>query len=393
MEDNTNVADRIREMGICVIIPTYNNEKTLQRVIDAVLIYTQDIIVVNDGATDSTSEILKIYPGLHIITHPRNLGKGLALRHGFSKAVALKFNYAITIDSDGQHYASDIPSFIGALHENRNVLLIGSRNMAQQGVPKKSSFGNKFSNFWFWFETGARLTDTQSGYRLYPLWLLEKQYYTTKFEFEIEVIVRAAWRGVPVTNIPVGVLYDPAERVSHFRPFRDFSRISVLNTVLVVITIIYIKPRDFIRTIQQKGLRKFVLENLIESKDSNAKKALSVALGVFIGISPFWGLQSVLAISLAVLFRLNKTISFLFSNVSIPPMIPFIIYGSLLIGGAVFPADKPLVFNANITLSDITYNMAQYLAGSFILAIVMAVVSGISAYTLLTVTASIKSKV
>jgi len=144
--------------------------------------------------------------------------------------------------------------FLSEIEQNGDALLIGSRNMMQLGVPKKSSFGNKFSNFWFWFETGIKLEDTQSGYRLYPLHKIAKKYATNKFEFEIEVIVKAAWKGVPVKNVPVKVLYDPDERVSHFRPFTDFSRISVLNTMLVVISLLYIKPRDFNGVSKKKAL-------------------------------------------------------------------------------------------------------------------------------------------
>src|SRR5690606_2896792 len=139
------------------------------------------------------------------------------------------------------------------------------------------------------FETGTKLTDTQSGFRMYPLRRLPKRFYTNKFEFEIEVIVRSAWNGVPVKNIPIQVLYDPNERVSHFRPFADFTRISILNTVLVLIAILYIHPRNFIRKINRKGIKKFLLENILHNDDSSLKKSLSVALGVFIGIAPFWG--------------------------------------------------------------------------------------------------------
>lgn len=241
--------------NFCVIVPTYNNQKTLKKVLDSVLDFTSDIIVVNDGSTDETFDILKQYPQLTQIRHPKNLGKGRALRNGFRKAIELNFEYAITIDSDGQHFASDIPNFIAAIQEEPNSLLIGSRNMTQENVPKKSSFGNKFSNFWFKFETGIKLDDTQSGFRLYPLQLLPKQFYTNKFEFEIEVIVRSAWKGITVKNIPIQVLYDPAERVSHFRPFRDFTRISILNTVLVTNSLLYIKPRDFFRRAKKKVLK------------------------------------------------------------------------------------------------------------------------------------------
>src|SRR5690606_1887547 len=139
------------------------------------------------------------------------------------------YEYAITIDSDGQHFPDDIPVFLEVLEKENGTLLIGSRNMMQEGVPKKSSFGNRFSNFWFWFETGIKLEDTQSGYRAYPLHKIPLKYFTRKFEFEIEVIVRAAWKGTRVKNVPVKVLYDMNERVSHFRPFKDFTRISILN--------------------------------------------------------------------------------------------------------------------------------------------------------------------
>ena len=252
MEAISSVTDSMRLLKVCVIIPTYNNGKTLKRVVDSVLGYTSEIIIVNDGSTDATSQILEQYSQLIQIYHTHNSGKGVALRNGFQKAQELRYNYAITIDSDGQHFASDIPKFIEALENEGEALLIGSRNMAQEGVPKKSSFGNNFSNFWFWFETGIRLEDTQSGYRLYPLQKIPKKYFTTKFELEIEIIVRSAWKGVCVKNIPIQVLYDPSERVSHFRPFKDFTRISILNTVLVLIALLYIKPRDFIRNTKKK---------------------------------------------------------------------------------------------------------------------------------------------
>jgi glycosyltransferase involved in cell wall biosynthesis len=377
---------------ICVIVPTYNNHKTLKRVLDSVLLYTGNIIVVNDGSTDETSRILEDYPQLTQIHFPKNSGKGMALRKGFKEAIGLGHDFAITIDSDGQHFASDIPSFISEISNDNPMLLIGSRNMMQEGVPKKSSFGNKFSNFWFWFETGNRLEDTQSGFRLYPLKHIPKNYFTTKFEFEIEVIVRSAWKGIPVKNIPIKVLYDPAERVSHFRPFKDFTRISILNTVLVFIALFYIKPRDLFRRLKKKGFRKFFLENILESNDSNTTKSLSIALGVFIGISPFWGLQTIIVLALAVFFRLNKVISFAFSNISFPPFIPFIIYGSLKIGSNFIPSTKPLFFDSSMTFSDIQLNINQYLVGSFILAALMSILFGLSGYILLTIFSTFRNK-
>lgn len=385
-------AERMEQLRVCVIIPTYNNQKTLKRVLDSVLQYTSNVIVVNDGSTDSTTQILESYPDLVQIHHSRNIGKGMAIRNGFKKALELNYIYAITIDSDGQHFASDIPNFIAALETDADTLLIGSRNMTQENVPKKSSFGNKFSNFWFWFETGNKLEDTQSGFRLYPLQKIPKRFFTNKFEFEIEVIVRSAWNNIPVKNIPVQVLYDPEERVSHFRPFKDFTRISILNTVLVIIALVYIKPRDFFLKLKKKGLKKFFLENVLESNDSNARKAFSITLGVFIGISPFWGFQTILVLFLAVLLKLNKAIAFAFSNISFPPFIPFIIYASLKIGSFFITSDKPLILNANMTLADIQKNILQYVVGSFILATFMAVLFGLTSYLLLTLMDNLKNK-
>ncbi|WP_294959186.1 DUF2062 domain-containing protein [uncultured Flavobacterium sp.] len=374
----------LSSVNFCVIVPTYNNQKTLKKVLDSILDFTTNIIIVNDGSTDSTAEILKSYSQLTQIHHPKNLGKGRALRNGFRKALELDFEYAITIDSDGQHFAADIPVFLEAIQEEPNALLIGSRNMTQENVPKKSSFGNKFSNFWFKFETGIKLDDTQSGFRLYPLRLLPKRFYTNKFEFEIEVIVRAAWKGVAVKNIPIQVLYDPAERVSHFRPFQDFTRISILNTVLVTNALLYIKPRDFFRRAKKKGFKKFFLEDILESNDSNFKKSAAIALGIFIGLSPFWGFQTVLLFTFAALFRLNKVIAYLTSNVSFPPFIPFIIYASLQVGSVFVSSDAPLVLDSSITLDDIQKNATQYIVGSLILASVSALSVGSISYLLLT---------
>ena len=250
---NKIITDKIEKYRICVVIPTYNNAKTLSKVLDGVLQFTPHILIINDGSTDETSSILSHYQNIKVIKLNKNKGKGNALKVGFDEALHLKYDYALTIDSDGQHYPDDIPVFINELDKkNQPILLVGSRNMEQENVPKKSSFGHRFSNFWFHLETGVKLTDTQSGYRLYPLKHLPKKYFSGKFEFEIEVLVRASWRGILLKNIPIKVLYDPKERVSHFRPIRDFVRISILNAILVLIALLYIKPRNFFRNLKKK---------------------------------------------------------------------------------------------------------------------------------------------
>ncbi|MCK0188590.1 DUF2062 domain-containing protein [Arenibacter sp. F20364] len=376
------------QLKCCVIIPTYNNHKTLKKVIEGVLRYTQNIIVVNDGSTDTTSHILTQFPNIQTISLPQNIGKGYALRKGFELALEQGFHFAITIDSDGQHFPDDIPVLIESLNKetSKNVLYIGARNMGQKGVPKKSSFGNKFSNFWFWVETGIRLQDTQSGYRLYPIMALKDiAFFTKKFEFEIEAIVKAAWNGIDVKNIPVKVTYDVTERVSHFRPFTDFSRISLLNTYLVVLTILYIFPRDLIRKIKKKGIKRFIHEDFLGSNDSHEKKALSIALGVLIGLSPLWGFQTLIVIFLAVLFKLNKTIAFAFSNVSFPPFIPFVLFMSLKIGHWVLGTEFNFTFAEAGANFEVIKHLKSYIIGSITLSFVASFIAGICGYIILNI--------
>lgn len=376
-------------INACVIIPTYNNAKTLRRVIDGVCSYTPHVVVINDGSTDETAAILARYPHLTVVELPSNQGKGYALRTGFREATIQGFDYAVTIDSDGQHFPDDIPRFVQEINENGEALLIGDRNMAQEGIPGKSSFGNRFSNFWFRFETGITLTDTQSGFRLYPLKKIQPiRFYTKKFEFEVEVIVKAAWRGISIRNVPIRVLYDPAERVSHFRPLRDFTRISILNTWLVLVTLFYIRPRDYFRSFKEKGFKRFFLEDLLHSDDSPLKKSLSVALGVLIGLSPLWGFQTITVLFLALVLRLNKLIAFAFTNVSIPPLIPFIIYADIQLGAFLMgtPTDHSFQWSKwDAYPPFIQQHLKEYLVGSLALAVISAILFGLVAYSLLSI--------
>ena len=368
----------------CVIVPTYNNGRTLENVVSRISEFTDDILIVNDGCTDGSVEILKKLTRYRQIHFPENRGKGAALRAGFKEAIAIGYRYAITIDSDGQHYPEDIPKFLEAIESLPDSLLIGSRNMTHESVPKNSSFGNRFSNFWFWFETGVRLTDTQSGFRLYPLnEVKDLKLVTRKFEFEIEIIVKLSWAGVAVTNVPIRVLYDAEERVSHFRPYKDFIRISILNTWLVLVSLLYIRPRNLWRQVKTKGIRRFFLENVLVSSDPPLKKSFSVALGTFVGISPFWGFQTVLVLFLASVLRLNKGIAFAFSNISIPPMIPFLVYGSIQFGSLI------LNTNTKINTSELKLDkealllLKEYLVGSFALALTSGFLLGLISFVTL----------
>lgn len=357
------------------------------RVIEDVSAYTRNIIVVNDGSTDSTEDILKSLPWIPTVNYTNNKGKGWALRKGFELAADKGYQYAITIDADGQHFAKDLPRFLEKVQQFPEAIIIGARDMDQETVPGKSSFGHKFSNFWFKVETGISAPDTQSGYRMYPLFLLKEiRFITLKYEFEIEVLVRAAWKGVKIESVPVSVYYAPKDsRISHFRPFKDFTRISILNTVLVILTFLYIVPRNFFRALINKKKRTQLLDDhLFNPHHSDELKAASIAFGIFMGIIPIWGFQLATAIFLSIVFKLNKPLVIIAANISIPPMIPFIIYLSYKMGAYwIGSGALELSFDRSITLQTIYHNMQQYIYGSITLAIFAAMSFGLISFLLL----------
>ncbi|MUP45661.1 DUF2062 domain-containing protein [Gramella sp. BOM4] len=383
---------RFEALNCCVIVPTYNNAGTLHHFLQDLKTYTNSIIIINDGSTDATAEILKNYSELHLLKHAENKGKGMALKTGWNAAEELGYDYAISIDSDGQHYPDDLDVFLTELEKQKatgpDLLLVGDRNMGREGIPGKSSKGNRFSNFWYFVVTGIELRDTQSGYRLYPVKLINSlNLITSKFELEIEVLVKAAWNHAEVRNIPIKVLYKEDERVTHFRPFWDIVRIVHLYMWFVLVSFFYIHPRNKYRDFKNKGFKRFWKEDVLKSQDPPHKKAAAIALGIFVGLSPFWGLHTLLVFSLATVFKVNKLIAFLFSNISIPPFIPFIVYASYQVGSFLSGQgfDWELKMDQLDSKEEILFGLWQYVLGSLALSIVLAGSVGIVFYFLFSI--------
>ncbi len=249
---NFHYKQSLHDRGICVIIPVYNNGGTIADVVKRTLLQCNDVIVVNDGSTDSTKEQLESISGIILVNSPKNEGKGAALRKGFRKALDLGFTYAITLDADGQHYPEDIPVFLEANIRNPGSLIVGARKLEGVIRSKGSSFANSFSNFWFCVQTLHKLPDTQTGYRLYPLKKIKGlRFLTSRYEAELELMVFASWHGVKLVSVPINVFYPkPEERVSHFRPGPDFTRISILNTILCILAIVYGIPCFLYRSLK-----------------------------------------------------------------------------------------------------------------------------------------------
>ena len=209
---------------ICAVIPTFNNGGTVADVVRGVLRQGLPVFVVDDGSTDDTQRKLEGLD-IRILRHGQNRGKGRALKTGLEAARKLGYRFALTLDADGQHDPADIPALVAAAGER--TLVIGSRNLTADGMPAGNTFANKFSNFWFTVQTGRKLPDTQTGFRVYPLEDLPSlKLLTARYEAELALLVFSAWKNLRIVPVPVRVYY-PEDRVSHFRPFADFFRISM----------------------------------------------------------------------------------------------------------------------------------------------------------------------
>ncbi|WP_121627302.1 glycosyltransferase family 2 protein [Poseidonibacter antarcticus] len=216
-------------MKTCIVIPVYNSP-FLFDVINDLLTFDYKIIVVDDGS-DSKIEINDL--DITLVTHKINMGKGEAILTGAKKAKELGFEYFVTMDADKQHLSSEISKLTNAYEEES--IVIGNRNFDNENVPDSSKFGRKFSNFWVNLETGRKFGDTQSGFRIYPVSILELKTSNRRFDFEIEVLVLHCYKKRKTIDVDVECYYPPEnERISHFDKVKDNIRLSLVHSKLMI---------------------------------------------------------------------------------------------------------------------------------------------------------------
>ena len=367
-------------MKFCVVIPCFNHPATVAAVAQLAKFFCP-VIVVDDGSAQPLPELL----GCEIIRLEKNFGKGAALRAGFQRAVELGFTHAITMDSDGQHFTEDLPKLLAAANAQPEALIVGVRDFFAAGCPTHRRRSNAVSTFWFRVESGVCLPDTQCGFRCYPLALTQRlKPRSGRYAFELEFMVRASWTGVPIVAVPVKCTYAPDQiRQSHFRPVRDLAHITLMNIGLVLQSwFVPLTLRVAWSHGEKWSLRKTVREFFIEHTEESSRLAAAVGLGLFFGILPIYGFQIMVGAAVAHQLRLNKATLLIASHISIPPVVPFILYGSMVLGHWLFTGQSLDISPHHITKGLTLEHFVEWIVGSVALGVIVGLAGTIFTYSL-----------
>ncbi|AZR80919.1 glycosyltransferase family 2 protein [Thiomicrospira sp. S5] len=214
-----------------ILIPAYNEALTITDVIDSALAITPNVLVVNDASQDNTAELVRQTPAL-LLEHEHNRGKASALLTGFAKATELGMECVITLDGDGQHDPQQIPQLLAAFAETPQNMVIAARLQNRENAPKARLIANKIADFWVSWAASSPITDSQSGFRLYPIDLIRNlktnAVNPSGFVFESEVLIDASAAGFGFTFVPIASCYPEERRASHFRPGFDITQITLM---------------------------------------------------------------------------------------------------------------------------------------------------------------------
>ncbi len=324
------------KFSVWAVIPTYNNAATIHDIVERTIKQPLDgVLVIDDGSTDCiVAEKLSGINGIAVIRHECNMGKGKAIMTALSYLNERNVTYMITIDGDAQHYPEDVQNFLPILAEDDHSIIIGARDFSGDHIPGSSNFGRKFSNFWIMVETGCKVEDAQSGFRAYPVkYISQLSFISSYYNFEIEVLVKAAWAGITLKNIPIRVWYpkNPKDRVSSFRPFLDNFRITLINMHLIGLRMIPIPRKKLVKTADDtKSMRYFIRHPLLALREllfENATPgglATAAGAGAFLAILPIPGFHTAAIIYASVRLHLNKVMAVNIQHFFMPPFTPLL---------------------------------------------------------------------
>ena len=369
-----------------VVIPVYNHAATLRAVAEGALSQGLAVLVVDDGSTDGS---LQAVADLPVERHrlPVNQGKGGAILAAAQLARSWGYQAILTIDADGQHDPADAGQLLQAAASAWPCIVIGARRMETQNVPRSSLFGRDFSNFWVRLECGQTLPDTQSGYRLYPVEFLERsRFLSRRYTFEIEVLVRGRWAGLPVLSTPVFVYYPPGdERVSHFHKFKDNLRLSCLHTFLVTRSLIPWPHRRLFAEAADAERPPSIFhpasyfKALSREHSSAGQLATAVWVGIFLGALPIIPFGIAVTVYACHRLHLNKLAAVGASNVCCAPFVPFLCVelGHFLVYGSFWRE-----FNRHTLLGELPHRLWEWLLGALLIGPLLGAVGALLTYAL-----------
>jgi len=229
-------------MPAAIVIPAFDEARTIRGIAERSLRQCALVIVVDDGSTDGTAAALEGL-GVHVLRHERNEGKASSLWDGFQHALASGADAVVTLDGDGQHQPEDVSRLLLAASEHPHRVIVAARLKGRESYPKARRRANRFADFWISWAAGHPIADSQSGQRFYPAALLlqlqARHDAGAAFTFESEALIQAAKLGYTTVAVPIVAIYDPAGRPSHFRPVRDIARIVAMVAGKLLATGLY----------------------------------------------------------------------------------------------------------------------------------------------------------
>lgn len=241
LTQSESTAVALTDVRFCAVLPNYNHPARIEGIVEQLMDYGLDCIIVNDGSNTQTREVLEALAqsaeSIHLFHHTHNRGKGGAVKTGLHKALKLGYTHALQIDADGQHDIQAVPSFLKAASMHPDSVIVG-RPMFDASIPKGRLYPRYITHFWVWFETlSFEIRDSMCGFRIYPLSstvaLLEQSKLGERMDFDIEILVRLFWKNIPFYPIDTHVHY-PADGTSHFQLWKDNVLISWMHTKLCV---------------------------------------------------------------------------------------------------------------------------------------------------------------
>jgi len=377
--------NNLQNSDIWCVIPTFNNKNTIEEVALGCHQHLEHVLVVDDGSSDTDIQTLFCHTDIKVLKHAKNLGKGQALRSALNFIQKQGGKFMLSIDADGQHYPEDIDKFIAILKTDQSSIIIGCRDFTQKNIPGKSQFGRAFSNFWLRLETGAVITDSQSGFRCYPIDYISKiKTSGNYYDFETEILTRAVWAGMKLTEVPIKVFYPPANlRVSSFHPLVDNLRISLMHIRLLGRRLLPIPYPKVIHLEKTKISMNILLhpvkliKMLLQENASPLGLAISAGVGIFLGVLPLVSVHILAVIYITSRLHLNKIMALSVQNLCMPPFVPvacielghFILYGKWLTD-----------ISLKAVFGSIPERIWDWFIGSLILAPILAMVTMIIVY-------------